>query len=113
MQGEPWDWHRASHRRLDGQLLNVLAQMHALGVVHNDLNKGNILVTENGIMLLDFAYSQRQASMADRDDEQNYMITLLEMGVRVMPNCHVATPRLAQKTVCTLDQTCRTSSMSD
>ena len=55
VQGTPWDWYNPTHRALADILLDLLRQVHSLGVLHGDLADEHILVTQDQqVFLLDF-----------------------------------------------------------
>ena len=55
LQGSAWDWQSPAHCMLVGQLQAVVAEIHAAGVVHGDLELQNIKVAPNKtVYILDF-----------------------------------------------------------
>ncbi len=50
-----------------GQICSALHEAHRLGIVHRDLKPANIMVTKNGISLLDFGLAKVEAFLGDDD----------------------------------------------
>ncbi|HEY7515906.1 MAG TPA: protein kinase, partial [Vicinamibacteria bacterium] len=51
----------AEASRLAGQVADALEHAHRHGIVHRDLKPGNVLVTRDGVKVLDFGLAQRGA----------------------------------------------------
>jgi tetratricopeptide (TPR) repeat protein len=55
------------------QILDALEAAHAKGIVHRDLKPGNILVSEQGVKLLDFGLAKLNRDAAGTPDETQTM----------------------------------------
>ena len=85
VQGSKWDWNSRAHLALSSQLLDALAKVHNLGVLHGDLHAGNILVAPGGkIFILDFNGSQMQVAPEWLSEEQNTWAGFLSKQVKTV-----------------------------
>ncbi|MBM4357541.1 MAG: protein kinase, partial [Deltaproteobacteria bacterium] len=53
-------------RKIASEVCGGLAAIHAAGLVHGDLKPGNVMVTEDRAIILDFGFAQERARAASR-----------------------------------------------
>ncbi|RYE92592.1 MAG: FHA domain-containing protein, partial [Myxococcales bacterium] len=53
-------------RKIASEICQGLAAIHAQGLVHGDLKPGNVMVTDDRSMILDFGFAQEKARLAAR-----------------------------------------------
>lgn len=60
------------------QIVDALAAAHAKGIIHRDLKPGNIILTKNGIKVLDFGLAKLNAAKAASGSASGELATLTE-----------------------------------
>jgi Tol biopolymer transport system component/tRNA A-37 threonylcarbamoyl transferase component Bud32 len=81
------------------QILDALDAAHRLGIVHRDLKPANILVTKNGVNLLDFGLAKAERGKAISASEETVTDTITQEGTILGTLQYMAPEQLQGKPV--------------
>jgi Tol biopolymer transport system component/tRNA A-37 threonylcarbamoyl transferase component Bud32 len=82
VEGQPLEGPLPVERAVEygRQILDALDAAHRMGIVHRDLKPANILVTKNGVKLLDFGLAKAERAKAISASEETVTDTITQEG---------------------------------